>query len=88
MKTQYRSKKQGAKPKKPSSSQYVGVHRNQVGKYVASLYISPVKSGLHRREYIGIYDSEIEAAEAYNAKAMELFGCDARLNNIAKGAKP
>ena len=34
---------------------------------------------------IGYFKSEVEAAEAYNKKALELFGEFARLNNIERG---
>jgi len=43
------------------------------------------------KHHIGYFNSEIEAAKAYNKKAIELFGKDIRLNNIAsemrEGAK-
>lgn len=35
-----------------------------------------------RRIYIGIYDSEVEAAKAYNKKALELLGDKATLNCV------
>lgn len=35
-----------------------------------------------KKIYIGCYKTEVEAAEAYNIKAIELFGKHARLNDI------
>jgi hypothetical protein len=34
-----------------------------------------------KKHYIGIFDTEIEASKAYDRKAKELFGPDARVNN-------
>ena len=38
------------------------------------------------RKIIGYYESEVDAAIAYNAAAIELFGQDARLNKISMEA--
>jgi hypothetical protein len=38
-----------------------------------------------KRIYLGYYDDETEAAEAYNMKALELFGEFANLNKIERG---
>jgi hypothetical protein len=68
---------QGCKPKKETSSKYCGVTwKKQINRWV-----SQVK---HNREmyYIGCYKDEVEAAKAYNIKALELFGENARLNII------
>jgi len=34
---------------------------------------------------VGRFDKEIDAARAYNAKAIELYGSDARLNEVTNG---
>lgn len=36
----------------------------------------------YKQIYLGIYETKIEAAKAYNKKAVELFGEYARLNNV------
>ena len=80
-----RSAKQGIKTKKgATTSKYVGVYwHEQSKKWVASLYLSPKQHGLDKyREYIGAFDSEIEAAKAYNERAIKLLGENARLNNF------
>lgn len=83
-----KSTKQGVKTAQKTTSRYVGVHWNsQAKKWVASLYISPknrLGDGLFT-EYIGAFDSEDEAAKAYNARAIELLGENARLNVIGEG---
>ncbi|MEN6426640.1 MAG: HNH endonuclease [Phycisphaerales bacterium] len=58
-----------------NSSQYKGVYPCAHGdKWRAAI-------GVNRRNiHIGIYDHEIEAAKAYDRKALELFGEFARLN--------
>lgn len=39
---------------------------------------------LGKKIYLGIYESPVDAAIAYNTKASELFGDCAQLNNIPK----
>jgi hypothetical protein len=63
-------------PKKlKGASKYVGVSPHH-GRWTANTYRGDKKI------YIGIYDTEEEAALAYNAKVVELFGSKARLNKI------
>ena len=61
------------KKKEDASSQYNGVSRKN-NKW--SAYIS--KDG--KKTHIGLYENELEAAEAYNKKAIELYGDFAKLN--------
>lgn len=61
-------------PARGSSSKYKGVTSHQ-GKYIFQIR----KSGVY---YRGTYETEKEAALAYNKKAMELFGEFAYLNKI------
>lgn len=35
-----------------------------------------------KRVFLGLFNTSIEAAKAYNQKAIELFGSNARLNNV------
>ncbi|UCD53098.1 MAG: HNH endonuclease [Phycisphaerales bacterium] len=57
------------------SSRYKGVHRDKrTGKYTAQ--IRPRRKQIH----LGAFDSEIEAARAYDRKAIEVFGEYAWLN--------
>ena len=66
-----------SKPRTGCSSQFKGVAWvRRYGKWWA--YIN--HSG--RRRHLGYFDDEIEAAKAYNAAAVELFGSFARPNNI------
>ena len=63
--------------RKRGSSSYTGVYwLKQLGKYGACV----------RHEYttlhLGCFDDEVEAAEAYNAKARELKGEKAKLNVV------
>lgn len=69
------------KKKKPGcSSSYKGVYRrSDTGKYVAQMRVSGV------RKKIGSFNSELEAAAAYNAAARQEFGEYARIN---KGVAP
>ncbi len=58
-----------------SSSRYFGVcHVKNRDKWLASLFLNG------RRTFIGHYDSEIEAARAYDRAAVEQLGESARLN--------
>ena len=61
--------KQNSKPFKNSSSKYKGVHfLKLVEKWGVQICCEKVKYNL------GYFTSEIEAAKAYDAKALELFG--------------
>lgn len=69
------NKRNRRKPRTAKNSKYKGV-KQRLGKYEASI---------GRREnyrYLGTYDTEIEAAIAYNIKAKELYGEFANLNEI------
>ena len=57
-------------------SKYKGVVPLKHGKFRANIYC------LEERIYIGVFDTEIEAAKAYNEKAKELFGEFAKLNEF------
>ena len=60
---------------KACSSQYKGVNKHD-GKWQARI------GHKYKQLYIGFYDTEAEAARAYNHKALEIFGEFARLNQI------
>lgn len=63
--------------RKISSSQYKGVHKPKGShKWKAQIQIDGINHNL------GLFDTEIEAAKAYNTKAKELFGEFAYLNKI------
>lgn len=68
----------GKKVRKNSSSQYVGVSITKSKKWFAYINYNKKRFGL------GLFDSEIDAAIAYNTKAIELFGDKAKLNIIEK----
>jgi len=57
-----------------ATSRYKGVHRNREGKWIAVLIHN------YERHYIGAFDDEVEAAKAWDRKARELRGEQARLN--------
>ncbi len=60
---------------KNSSSQYKGVSWSKRNKnWVASIQTN------HKSIYLGSFKSEIEAAQAYDTKAIELFGEFAKIN--------
>lgn len=64
---------------KGGSSKYKGVGFHKAsGKWAAQIQCEKVKY------HLGVYSSEIEAAIAYNKKALELFGEYAKLNEIPK----
>jgi hypothetical protein len=68
------------KRKRETSSKYKGVHwRKDMGKWASRIAYEG------KRIYLGYYDDETEAAEAYNMKALELFGEFANLNKIERG---
>jgi hypothetical protein len=59
-----------------TSSRFKGVHLLESGRWKATLYKNRVAYDL------GIFDLEEEAALAYNAKALELYGSYASINVI------
>lgn len=62
---------------KGTTSKYKGVHWDKrLRKWVGQIK----KNG--ESIYLGLFDSEIDAGEAYNKKAVELFGEFAKLNEI------
>lgn len=73
--TQAENLRNKKKPISGRKSKYKGV-KPRLGKFEASIG----KGESYR--YIGTYETEIEAAVAYNVKAAELFGEFARLNEI------
>lgn len=71
--------KHNQRPKRGGMSKYKGVYW-QAGKWVAQ-----TKSG-GIGIYLGRFSSEIEAAKAYNAEALRIFGSFANLNIIEEGS--
>jgi hypothetical protein len=73
----------GANCKKPShgvTSRFKGVYWNKnANKYQANIMVNK------KTIYLGIYDCEIAAAQAYNKAASSHFGEFARLNKIDNG---
>lgn len=62
---------------KSASSQYFGVtFHKQTNKWMASIKKN------HMKHYLGIYENEMDAAKAYNQKALELYGHSANLNDV------
>lgn len=61
--------------KEGCTSQYIGVCKNR-NKWQAEI------SYEGKKEHLGLHQTEIEAAQAYNKKAKELYGDNARLNII------
>jgi hypothetical protein len=60
-----------------TSSRYKGVSWNKgVQKWIAKIKVN--QKGIH----LGVFDSEIEAAKAYNKVAKQVFGEFARLNDV------
>lgn len=70
------------KSSKPSSSIYKGVSWNKRhGKWIAAIGVT--NGDNYKRDYIGCFVNECDAALAYNFKADELFGDDASFNIAA-----
>jgi hypothetical protein len=61
---------------KPKHKKYRGVYKLPNGKFLAKIF-------LNKKQYhLGVFVDEAEAARAYNAKAKELYGPLAVLNNV------
>jgi group I intron endonuclease len=69
---------QGKKIKKNTTSKYVGVNKRN-NKWRSRIHYK------NKEIYLGYFFTEIEAAIAYNKKAVELFGENAKLNIIIEG---
>lgn len=60
-----------------TTSKYKGVSwKSKNNKWCAQIQFNKTKI------YIGLYNSELEAVKAYNAKAKELFGANAYINQL------
>jgi group I intron endonuclease len=66
----------GIKTNGKTTSKYVGVYQDKKGVWIANIKYKG------KSTYIGRYKTEIEAAIAYNLKAIELYGPDTRINII------
>ena len=77
-------KKSGAKRNKNNSTGYHGVTKDSKGRYVAQIYHN------HKTTRIGVFPATkiglIQAAQAYDAKAVEIHGDKAKLNFPPKSA--
>jgi group I intron endonuclease len=69
---------QGVPKTKPSTSKFVGVSLDKSGKWIAAIRYSGQKYNLGR------FQTEVEAAMAYNEIALEFYGWKARLNIISE----
>ena len=69
------------KQSQPTSSKYKGVSWSEAhGHWRSTIKLNG------KAHYVGQFDSEVEAAKAYNLKAKELFGQWAKINSIEDGA--
>ena len=68
--------------KENCTSKYYGVHKRKNGKFEVRIRKDKV------RYHVGTYNTEVEAALAYNKKAEELYGTFARLNVIEVNNNP
>jgi len=57
-------------------SRFKGVCITRAGKWRAVIYIG------RKQKYLGVFDSELQAAQAYNESALEFFGAGAKLNYL------
>lgn len=71
-----------SRPRKGCSSSFKGVSWHKVAKKWAACVTKKGKS-----YHLGLYSCELEAANAYNEKALYLFGDFARLNKLYKKAE-
>jgi hypothetical protein len=69
------------KLQKRRQGKFKGVYKNRDG---VSYYAKIKKGG--KQYYLGSFKTELEAAEAYNKAAVEMFGEYANLNDINKGS--
>lgn len=66
-----------ANPQKNATSKFKGVYYHKKNrKYVVQICVN------YKQEYLGIYESEREAAEKYNEAAKKYFGNFAKLNTF------
>jgi hypothetical protein len=66
------------KKKEGFTSKFIGVHRKG-SKWVCHISFNNVTT------HLGTFATELEAAKAYNLKAIDLYGSNANLNNIDDG---
>ncbi|KAF7083692.1 hypothetical protein CFC21_087456 [Triticum aestivum] len=71
-----KKKKKPAAPRPDARTEFVGVSRQPNGKYVAGLW----DSGRHKVVAVGRFDTAEEAAGAYDAAAVGMYGAAARTN--------
>ena len=65
----------------PKSSQYKGVYWDKnARKWAALIYIHGVPQYDQKKEHIGLYQNEADAAHAYDARAREEWGSSAETN--------
>ncbi|KAG5182446.1 hypothetical protein JKP88DRAFT_319101 [Tribonema minus] len=70
-------------------SRFKGVCITRAGKWRAVIceWLAAVAEFLHnhigrRQKYLGVFDSEVQAAVAYNESAKQFFGAEAKLNTV------